>query len=113
AAIQRPVGEFQFRAYVEFLSDPDCDGLSPEQLRSLIPERSGHTFLFVVDRDSLAHPEHPILVVDLYDEPGRTFRVVPSEMWSVENNLSTANMGFEEFADEVDQGGVFRGFPEC
>jgi hypothetical protein len=33
-------------------------------------------------------------------------------MWGVENNLSVSNMGFEEFADKVDQDGVFRGFPE-
>jgi hypothetical protein len=62
---------------------------------------------------SLTHPEHPILVVDLFDEPGRTFRVVPSEMWSVENNLSIANMGFEDFVGAVDRDGVFRGFPEA
>jgi hypothetical protein len=48
----------------------------------------------------------------LYEEPGRTFRVIPSEMWSVENNLSVANMDFYEFADNVDLDGVFRGFPE-
>jgi len=52
-----------------------------------------------------------VLVVDLYDEPGRSFRVVPQEAWSVENNLSISNMDFEEFADSVDADGVFRGFP--
>jgi hypothetical protein len=43
--------------------------------------------------------------------PGRTFRVIPSEAWGVENNLSISNMGFAEFADAVDDRGVFRGFP--
>jgi uncharacterized protein DUF6924 len=32
-------------------------------------------------------------------------------MWSVENNLSIANMDFDEFADAVDQDGVYRRFP--
>jgi hypothetical protein len=50
------------------------------------------------------------LVVDLDETPGRTFRVVPSEAWGVENSLSLANMGFEEFAEAVDEHGVFRGF---
>jgi hypothetical protein len=59
-----------------------------------------------------SHPDLPILVVDLYDDPGRTFRVIPSEMWGVENKLSIANMGFEEFADAVDGDGIFRGFPQ-
>ena len=43
---------------------------------------------------------------------GKTFRVAPAYMWSVENNLSLANMDFSEFADHVDAGGVFRGFEE-
>jgi hypothetical protein len=29
----------------------------------------------------------------------------------IENNLSLANMDFEEFAEAVDPDGVFRGFP--
>jgi len=51
-----------------------------------------------------------VLVVDLYSDPGRSFRVIPSELWGVENNLSLANIDFEEFADAVDRDGVFRGF---
>ena len=63
-----------------------------------------------MDHSTFADPEHPVLVVDLYSDPGRTFRVIPSQMWGVENNLSLANMDFEEFADAVDKDGVFRGF---
>lgn len=97
----------EFRAYVECISDRDYEGLTVEQL---IPLATGHFFMFVVDRTSLAHPERPILVVDLYDEPGRTFRVIPAEAYSVQNNLSVWNMGFFEFADNVDSDGIFRGF---
>lgn len=50
-------------------------------------------------------------MVDLYDDPGRTFWVIPREMRSVENNLSNANMDYREFADSVAAAGVFRGFP--
>jgi hypothetical protein len=64
----------------------------------------------VADRVAHTEPDHALLVVDLHKEPGRTFRVVPSEAWGVENNLSLANMDFEEFADAVDEHGVFRGF---
>lgn len=108
AAIQKPVG--QFRAYVNFVSDPNYNGLTIQQLLALNPQDSDHTFIFIVDHITLSHPEHPILVVDLFDEPGRTFRVIPSEMWVVENNLSLANMDFVDFADSVSQDGVFRGF---
>ena len=108
-AIRQPVGSFQ--AYVEFVSDPAYDGITTAQVLALIPQGSNHTFIFIVDRIALSQPDHPILVVDLYDQPGRTFRVIPAEMWGVENNLSIANMDFEEFADAVDQDGIFRGFP--
>jgi hypothetical protein len=109
AAIVKPVGIFQ--AHVDFVSDPAFSGLGAEQLLSLIPTKSRHMFMFTVDHITVSHPEHPILVVDLLGEPGRYFRLVPSEMWSVENNLSIANMDFEEFSDSVDPDGIFRGFP--
>ncbi|MGF1568782.1 MAG: hypothetical protein ACFCVD_12050 [Nodosilinea sp.] len=48
-----------------------------------------------------------------WDEPGRTFRVIPREMWGVENNLSISNMDYYEFADSTDADGVFRGFPSA
>jgi hypothetical protein len=88
----------------------EYNNLSVEQLTSLVPQDSDHSFVFIVDRISLSHLERPILVVDLYDEPIRTFRVIPSQMWAVENNLSIANMDFSDFADAVDQDGIFRGF---
>ena len=109
-AVQNPAGEF--RAYVEFMSDPQFEGLTVEQLKSLSARSSYRTFVFVVDHMALTHPDQPILVVDLADEPGRTFRVIPSEMWGVENNLSLSNMDFCEFAESADRDGIFRGFPD-
>jgi hypothetical protein len=41
---------------------------------------------------------------------GRTFRCAVREFASVEPNLAIANMDYHEFADRVDQDGVFRGF---
>ena len=71
------------------------------------------TFMFIVDQETLARDDRPVLVIDLFVEPGRTFRVIPSAMWSVENSLSLANMDFAEFADSADEDGIFRGFPEA
>jgi hypothetical protein len=109
--IAAPVGEF--RAYVAFVSDPAFAGLNSSALTSLAQRGPYRSFLFVVDSVALADSEHPILVVDVVDEPGRTFRVIPSEMASVENNLSIANMDFADFAESVDADGVFRGFPQA
>jgi hypothetical protein len=107
AAIQEPSSLEGFQAYVDCISDPEYEGLTAEQLAAI--PRGSRSFAFIVDRLALTHPEHPILVVDLFHEPGRTFRVIPSEMWSVENNLSISNMDFEDFAEAVDEDGIFRG----
>lgn len=106
--IQAPVGPF--RAYVSFLSDRTFEEVTAEQLTAVARSGPYRTFLFVVDTETLKKPEHPILVLDLVDEPGRTFRVVPAEMWSVENNLSICNMDFAEFAESADEDHVYRGF---
>lgn len=109
--IETPVGEFQ--AYVSFVSDPDYDGLGISELTSLRRRGPYRSFMFVVDQACLTDAEHPILVLDLADEPGRSFRVIPREMWGVENNLSISNMDFADFADSADADGVFRGFPDA
>ncbi len=108
-AIQEPVGEF--RAYVEFLDDPYYRDISLGQIFKLLPRDYNHSFLIVADRTTTSLDDHPLLIVDLAGEPGRTFRAIPSQIQGIENNLSIANMDFEEFADAVDANGVFRGFP--
>ncbi|XUL88204.1 DUF6924 domain-containing protein [Streptomyces galilaeus] len=62
----------------------------------------------LADSATAASTERPLLVVDLVAE--RCVRVAAAELWSIENNLSGANMDFDEFADAVDDDGVFRGF---
>lgn len=113
--IRRPVdsgfGE-EFLAYVEFIDDPAFRDLSEQELLARVPENFGHSFLMAVDARTMRSPEFPVLVIDLFDERGRSFRAIPFEIQSVENNLSIANMDFSDFADHVDADGVFRGFPE-
>jgi hypothetical protein len=58
----------------------------------------------------MRHSEHPVLIVDLFERSGREFRAIPSTVQSIENNLSLANMDFEEFAEAVDDDRIFRGF---
>lgn len=111
AAIREP-SAWGYRACVDCHSDPEYDGLTTKQLTTLASIGSDHSFVFIVDRVALSHSEQPILVVDLYTEPGRSFRVIPCEMSSVQANLSIGNMDFAEFADSVDKDGVFRGFPK-
>jgi hypothetical protein len=111
AAIQEPRTADGFRADVECISDEACSGLRPEAVPAVLPADSRRPFVFVVDSETIRRPDHPVLVVDLVEQPGRTFRVVPAQAWSVENNLRLGNMGFDDFVRWVDRDGVFRGFP--
>ena len=109
-AVQAPQPPDAFRALITSVSDPAYDGATVEQLVART-SADDHTFILVADRRALTDPERPVLVVDCIHEPGRTFRVIPLAAWAVENNLSLANMDFEDFLDNVDHDGVFRGFP--
>ncbi|MGA2880469.1 MAG: hypothetical protein ABSG13_16095 [Bryobacteraceae bacterium] len=106
-----PAVDGPFYAYVEFLDDTDFLNLNKEELLAPVPHGYKHTFFFVVDGVAMSHPDFPILVVDLDSDRGRSFRAVPVQIQSIENNLSIANMRFQEFADSVDHDGIFRGFP--
>ena len=112
--IRQPVNDAgqDFYAYVDFVESPIFCNRTKEELLAMVPPKYGHSLLFIVDRAATQGPEFSILVMDLRAEPGRTFRAIPSEVQSIENNLSIANMDFREFADNVDQDGVFRGFKE-
>ena len=114
AAIEMPDPRYGFRAFVDIVSDLTFDGISVEKLLALSRLSTYRSYMFVADELALKHPEQPLLVIELDEESdfGRTFRVIPSEMWGVENNLSIANMDFADFADSVDPDGIFRGFPE-
>jgi hypothetical protein len=99
------VGEFQ--AYVTAHSDAAFDGAT---LDDVVRAAVAHRTVFVADARALHDPENPVLVVDV--ESGKVFRVIPAEAWSIENNLSIANMDFDEFAGAADDDGVFRGFTD-
>jgi hypothetical protein len=109
AAIEQSPGDF--RADVSFVSDRQYAGITAEQLASRHTKNAERSFAFIIDHIAVSHPEHPVAVVDLSDSPGRMFRVVPSEVASVENNLSLANMDFADFLKAAGQDEIFRGFP--
>jgi hypothetical protein len=99
-----------FRANLEPVSDPAFDGAGWQMVRAAVPpDDHGPSVLFIADRSTLASPDHPVLAVDLLEDPGhRPFRCIPPELRAVENNLNIANMSWEDFADEIDDSGVYR-----
>jgi hypothetical protein len=109
-ATGQPMGEL--KANLEIIDDPEYRDISTDQVLKLLAPHYTLWFLFIVDRLSVSHAEHPILVVDLLTEPGRAFRTIPSQIQGIENNLSIANLDWDSFAEMVDADGVFRGFPK-
>jgi hypothetical protein len=95
------------------LEDREYEGASADALFQLAdPELQ---YFFIADSQTMTHPEQPLVVVDngtYSPHPGRTFRSVPAEVCAIDANLGISNMDFWEFADAVDNDGVFRGFSE-
>lgn len=127
AAPQSEFGE-NFYAYVQYVNDNRYSGLQCNDLVRALPDNYPGFLCFIVDQSTIANKEHPILVVEfspLSLDPNdyrrtpkqtpiaqiKSFRAVPSTIQSIQNNLSIANMDFEDFASAVESDGVFRGFP--
>jgi hypothetical protein len=106
-AINKPSPE-GFLASVTLIEDPSVAGYAPDALAKKV--NADHAIFFVADTTTMERRDRPILCVSLLASK-QPFRVIPSELWAVENNLSLANMDYEEFADAVDAEGIFRGFP--
>ncbi len=103
-----PADPFVFT--IDIVDDASFEGKGLHDLLALVPEDYPHSFVFVADRAALKEEGFPCLVVDLLEQRGRSFRALARELASIENNLSIANMGFEEFAESVNENGVFVGF---
>jgi len=110
--VRDPVQEFGYTLYahLDVVEDRVCRNMPIEKLLAALPRHYPYSFLFVVDDLTIRNDEFPVLVIDLRHERGRTFRALPSQVQSIENNLSIANLDFFEFADAADKDVVFRGF---
>ena len=118
-------GKNQFYAYVRFIDHKTYHDKSAHDVVVSLPDNYNGFFCFIVDRETIENSEHPLLVVDFepadlasFDRiprntpPGdiKTFRSLPAQIQAIENNLSIANVDFDDFAKAVDANGVFRGF---
>jgi len=107
-AVTKP-SEDGFLPQLAIVDDSNLCGESPDNIAAAVLSVSARSFLFIADRETIGNPDHPILCIKL-PFPLKFFRVVPAEMWAVENNLALANMDFEDFCDAADSDGIFRGF---
>jgi hypothetical protein len=108
AIIRKPVDVFC--AHVNFIDDETYKNLPKDQLLAQISKNYKYNFIIIVDSIAISLSDHPLLVMDLHEGTGNEFRAIPSQIGAIADNLSIANTDFEEFAMELDQDGVFRGY---
>jgi hypothetical protein len=97
-----------FQANLQIIDRKGFGGIDPKQLGRSAAE-TNHAILFVADEITMKDPERSVLCIDVF-VPERSFRIIPCQLWSAENNLSLANMDFVDFVDAADGDGIFRGF---
>jgi hypothetical protein len=102
--------EDDFAAIVEFVNDPAWQSWTPARFLSGAANGYRGQIIFLADATTMQDDEHPIICVGFGGVVPISFRVIPSQLWSVENNLRLCNMDFKDFSALVDGDGVFRGF---
>jgi len=98
-----------FSAHVQFIDDRQYSGLTGQELLQRISGLNEYGCIFIADATAISNTEHHLLVFDPSNPTAKTFRVIPSEAWGVENNLAITNMSYSEIAELTDADGVFRG----
>jgi hypothetical protein len=94
---------------VQFVSDAAFAGLTAKQLPQKIADGYEQPIAVLADAETFTGSEQTLLVVDLRDKPGRSFRSLPGCLHEVFDNLSVANMAFAEFVKAAKGDGVYRG----
>ncbi|MFI8325628.1 DUF6924 domain-containing protein [Streptomyces sp. NPDC085529] len=112
AAVDAAGGAHRHATYVSELcfAGVEVHALTAEEAAADEEEQVG--FVFLADAVTMKDPGHPLLALDLWDDPGRTFRVPARWFPDVSANLTIGNMDFAEFAESVDESGAFHGFDE-
>jgi hypothetical protein len=102
--------EDDFRAFLHPVDDVKFKDMAVAEIIAAATSSFEGTTLFIADSQTLDDAEHPILCLSPGEGAENSFRVIPSQLWSVENNLSLSNMDFGDFYSAKDSDGVFRGF---
>lgn len=106
--VENPVEPFIFK--MSILDDQNYEGVTVEELLAALPESRTYNMMVIADPASMTLAENPLLVVDLNDKSGLTFRALPGEIAAIENNLSICNLDFKDYTGALDKSGIFRGF---
>jgi len=85
-------GDYTFYAYVKFVEELRYRDQPVAEVLRALPHDYKLSFLFIVDRESIA-PDFTVLVVDLLESRGRTFRTIPTQVQGIENKSLDSQYG--------------------
>jgi hypothetical protein len=111
-AVQAAIDAADDHPHATYVSDPRFTGVSVQALideQTDVAEDDQLLYVFLADATTMADPSAPLLAVDLWEEPGRTFRCTAEWFPEVSGNLYIANMSFSDFARDTDSSGTWRG----
>lgn len=107
AETQKPSPD-DFLPCLQIIDDARFEGASANQI-GIAARGTNHAVVFIADEVTMGNGDLSVLCLKT-SAPEQRFRVIPSELWAVENNLSLGNMDFDDFADAIGEDGVYRGF---
>ncbi|MGP4011436.1 DUF6924 domain-containing protein, partial [Streptomyces sp. 4N124] len=100
--VTTPDEEDGFLASLHIVDDSAYRNLTAEQVVALAPAEE--ELLIVADQQALTVTEMPLLALCMSGDDGDgegpgfgELRVAAQQLWSIENNISLANMDWEEF----------------
>ncbi|MFE8950682.1 DUF6924 domain-containing protein [Streptomyces sp. NPDC007856] len=94
--------------WVTVMADPSHRDLSVPELTALVSDSRRYPVLVVADRVTFSSDEHSLLLIDVQEKPGRTFRAVPDAFQSAIGNLAIQNQSFDDYLNSLDDSGVYR-----
>ncbi|WP_189315889.1 DUF6924 domain-containing protein [Streptomyces brasiliensis] len=112
-AVRKEIEAADDKSTATFVSDPrfaDAGVQAVLDAEAAAAEDDKVCEVFLADATTMSDAAHPLLAVDLFDEPGRTFRVPVRWFPEISANLSIANADFADYADAADASGTFQGF---
>lgn len=102
--------EEPFFASFEVVEGAKYEGKTLEEVVQMLSSEPETMLVFIADDRALSEEGFPCIVLDMLVGSETVFRCTAEHLASIENNLSTANMGYEEFHEAAGEDGVFRGF---